>query len=75
MPLIKDGQIQYTNIPLTERDIIDANAAWENEMDIVNTVGAMYVTPSTTKNQEFQSYDFGMGIGSGLTNSTWDLDE
>jgi hypothetical protein len=37
---------------------------WQYEMDVVQSIGSMYVAPSTTKNQEYKPYEFGTGMQS-----------
>ena len=61
-PIIKDGIIQFSDTPLTDDMIRGYYNDWQEEMDIVNSVGSMYVTPSTTKNQEYKPYEFGFGL-------------
>ena len=61
-PIIKDGIIQFSDIPLTEDMMRSYYIDWQEEMNIVSSVGSMYVTPSTTKNQEYKPYEFGFGI-------------
>ena len=63
-PIIKDGVIQFSNTPLTEDMLRGYYNDWQNEMDVVQSIGSMYVSPSTTKNQEFKPYEFGAGMQS-----------
>lgn len=60
----KDGKVQFTDTPLTQQQMQAYTNGWYNVMDAIQSMGAMYVAPSTTKTREFGSYDFGSGIGS-----------
>lgn len=55
----KDG-IQFSTIPLTPEMVQAYKNDWQKEMDVVQTIGAMYVAPSTTKKQEYRAFEFGM---------------
>lgn len=61
-PVIKDGAIQFTNTPLSQQEIMAYYNDWQEEMDIVQSVGSMYVTPSSTKKIEYNPYEFGLGL-------------
>jgi hypothetical protein len=63
-PIIKDGVIQFSDTPLTEDMARGYYNDWQNEMDVVQSIGSMYVAPSTTKNQEYKPYEFGTGMQS-----------
>jgi hypothetical protein len=65
-PIIKDGVIQFSNTPLTQDMMQAYYNDWQEEMDVVNSIGSMYVSPSTTKNQEYKPYEFGTGFQGGM---------
>lgn len=69
----KDGIVQFTDTPLTYREMQAYTNDWNDVMSNINNIGAMYVAPSTTKTREFSSYNLGSVYPGSLLNN--DLEE